>query len=584
MGWSYFLKFLDRRAVPLALVAAVLLALPGVRSPLLLDDVVHRAMLEDRLPGARWSSLELYDFVGAPERPATVLRDHGSVPWFTADDLKLRFVRPLSSALLAAEARLDERWIWVARLHSLAWFLVCIVIAAALHRRVLECGSGLATLIYALAAGHAMPISWLAARYALVCAAFGLLSVWCYLRAREDGWRPGQWLAPVTLGIGLLAGETALGAVGLIAAWELTAARGTPGDRLRAFAPVGGLTAIYLTTYLLLGYGAHASGIYLDATGGIGALLTAGRRLLMLAAEMIAGTPSDGFAAGSPSIQTLGAVWGVAVVVAAWLMWRVPHGHGAGHLHAAVAWMSIAAVTASLPGTLASLGGRVLTIALVPSSALVAVLVLGALNAAARQGSTRPVRAALRIVAGGLLTAHLGLGPVVRGVAGVALARVAERTHAIAAATPPCEGVMVVVAAADPAIATYVPAVLARRARAPERLRVLSMAPADHRIENVTPTGFDLVTLQTNRERSLWELLYRRAPLPAGTRVRIPSLDAVVAADSRGAPLRVRFDFGTPLTSPGLCFLQWRDGQLRALDLAGQTQVHLPHEVGPLGW
>jgi hypothetical protein len=584
MGPSSFLNLLDRRGLPLALVAAVLLALPGLRSPLLLDDVVHRAMLEDRLPGVRWGPLELYDFVGAPDRSATVLRDHGSVPWFTADDLRLRFVRPLSSAVLAAEARLDERWLWIARLHSLTWFGICLVFVAALHRRVLARGSGLATIIYAVAAAHAMPISWLAARYALVCSAFGLLGVWCYLRAREDGWRAGRWVAPPALGAGLLAGETAMGAVALIAAWELTVARGTPGERLRAFAAVGALAAIYLVTYVVLGYGARASGIYLDAAGGLETWLTAGRRFLILAGEMIAGTPSDAFAAEPAFIQTLGAAWGAAAICAAWLICRVSREQTAVRLHGAVAWMAVAAATASLPGTLASLGGRVLTIALVPSSALVAVLILGALGAADRPDSMRAVRTALRIAAGGLLIAHLGLGPFVRAAAGVALARVAEETEAVAAATPSCDGTMVLVAAADPTIATYVPAVLARAARAPERLRVLSMAPGDHRVEHITETGFDLVTLRTDRERSLWELLYRRAPLPAGTRVTIPSLDALVAADSRGAPLRVRFDFGMPLSSRDLCFLHWRDGQLKELNLTGQTQVDLPHEPGPLGW
>jgi hypothetical protein len=142
---------------------------------------------------------------------------------------------------------------------------------------------------------------------------------------------------------------------------------------------------------------------------------------------------------------------------------------------------------------------------------------------------------------------------------------------------------MVLVTAADPTIATYVPATLALRDRGPERLLVLSMAASDHRIDNVTRTGFDLTTLGSDRVRSVWERLYRSGPLAAGSQVRITGLDALVVEDRAGAPVRVRFDFGEPLDSAHLCFLQWRDGSIVPLQRPEQGEtIDLPYQPGPM--
>jgi len=110
------------------------------------------------------------------------------------------------------------------------------------------------------------------------------------------------------------------------------------------------------------------------------------------------------------------------------------------------------------------------------------------------------------------------------------------------------------------------------------------MAPVDHRIEQVTPTGFDLVLSRTRPARTLWERLFRRAPLPAGTHVQISSLDATVIEDVSGTPTRMRFDFGEPLDSPHLCFYQWREGRIATLapPKIGDVMV-LAHQPGPMG-
>jgi hypothetical protein len=153
-----------------------------------------------------------------------------------------------------------------------------------------------------------------------------------------------------------------------------------------------------------------------------------------------------------------------------------------------------------------------------------------------------------------------------------------------AAAAPACSGVMIMPAVADPGVAIYVPALMMLNGRGPERLRVLSMAPVEHRIENVTRSGFDLAVLDRAREWTLWERVYRRRPLPAGTRVVIGSLDATVLEDAGGVPTRLRFDFGEPLDSPHLCFYQWRNSALVRLRVPRPGDaVHLGYEWGPGG-
>jgi hypothetical protein len=561
---------------------AVLLAF--VTAPLLEDDVIHRGMLLDRAPGVHWSPFELYDFVGGPTRPASLMRDRGLLPWFTDGDLELRFFRPLSSAVLAMDARLFGERTWLCRLHSLLWFLGILGLVAALHRRFLSASTaGAATLIYAVSAGHALPVSWIAARHTLVCTAFSLLAFWWHVRAREDGWSAGRWLSPLAFAVGLLAGEMTLGAVAVVGAWEIFGRRDPIRERIVGLAPVVSLAFVYLACYAAMGYGARGSGAYTGLGGGFSDALTVLRHFLILVGELAAATPSDAFGLGSARVQTSAALWGATMALALLAVYRFARPHVDQHEAAALRWMPIAAAAAALPGALALVGGRVLTLALLPATGVVAVVLVRGTAAVRLCGVRTLARALMAVAIGGFAFGHFVVGPAMRTIIGFELARLAREQHELAMRMAPCAGVMVLVAAADPTVATYVPATLVLRDRGPERLRVLSMAASDHRIDNVTRTGFDLTTHGSERVRSVWERLYRSGPLAAGTRVRVAGLDATVIQDRDGAPVRVRFDFGEPLDSPHLCLLQWRDGRIVPLrpPAPGET-IDLRYEPGPM--
>jgi hypothetical protein len=574
------------RAQIIACAAAILLALPSLTAPLLQDDVVHRVMLLDNTPDVHWGPLELYDFIGAPTRPAALLRDHGFLPWFAGDQLQLRFFRPISSALLAADVYFFGDRVWAARVHSLLWFFGVLALCAVLQRRFLSAPSAaLGTLIYAVSVGHALPVSWIAARHALVSSTFALVSFWFHVRARDDGWRVGRWLSPVGFLIALLAGEMALGALALIVAWELFGRSDTMAVRFRALFPCLVIALLYLAGYVAMGYGVRGSGGYVSMGDGISGALVIARHFLILIAELVAATPSDAFGTGAASIQVAGAVWGVFVTaVAAAVFWFTRSNLDARDA-SAMSWLPAAAAAAALPGALALIGGRVLTLALVPASGAVAVLLISGM-AALRQGLRgRATRIFVKVAIVCLAIDHLVVAPVLRVIISSTLTRFATRQQEIAAATPPCEGVMVLVAAADPIITTYVPATLALRHRRPERLRVLSMAPAAHRIENVTDTGFDLVTVGERATSTLWEQLYGGGPMRSGTRVRLTSFEATVLEDHDGVPSRVRFDFGEKLASPHLCLVAWRDGAIEALEKPQPGMViDVPYHPGPMGW
>ena len=66
------------------------------------------------------------------------------------------------------------------------------------------------------------------------------------MRARQDGWSPGRLLSWLAFVAGLLAGEMGLGALALMAAWEVFASRDATRRRILALLPFALIQAVLL--------------------------------------------------------------------------------------------------------------------------------------------------------------------------------------------------------------------------------------------------------------------------------------------------------------------------------------------------
>ncbi len=198
------------------LLAGTLVSLPALRLGFVIDDYFHVWLLER---GGLPAALELFTFSDGDPIANALRREEGPYPWWTLDDLRLRFLRPLSGITHWLDHRVFGRTTWPMHLHSIAWHLGLVAVAAAVFRRLLPVGvAGLAALLFAVDDAHALPVMWLANRNALVALVPGFAGLLAHLPWREHGWTPGAWLVPPLLALGLAAGEPALGAFAYLGA------------------------------------------------------------------------------------------------------------------------------------------------------------------------------------------------------------------------------------------------------------------------------------------------------------------------------------------------------------------------------
>ncbi|HXT96100.1 MAG TPA: hypothetical protein VN853_07355 [Polyangia bacterium] len=575
-----------RRAQLAVLLLGVALVLPSLRAGFFADDYVQIAGLEG------WSAnpaspLDLYAFVPRGRATVAALIDRGA-PYFAAPDLVLRFLRPLSSALMALDHALFGRRPLPYHVHTLLWYAGLLAVVGALYRRAAPRSLWpLAFLIFCLDDGHALSVTFIAARNAVVACALVWLGLGAHLRWRIHGWRPGAWLAPLLGALGLAAGEMGLGALAYLVAWELCERR--PGWR-RALAPTTLLVAGYLVIYRLAGAGAHHSGAYLDPFGDPRGFLTElPARLAMLFGSLLLRTPID-FAFLDDRLRApLIAVGAAAAgILALWLpraLRRLPPDEAA-----RVRWLGLGAAGALVCGTPGLLGARLLFAAGLGGSVVIAALLHDAWQLFRARRARLPALVAL--VALGL--PNIVLGAVALPAKTIFFARMFDgyrRMAREAEIDAPVPARVVVVALDDLFVVNLLsvraleqgraPAELAAIARGqgaelrgPDRLGelgggLLSMASAAHHLRRTAADTLELSTPEGTLLDGAWPALFRAPslPLPRGSVIHTSYMTATVLDDRVGRPTRVSFRFRRPLDDPALIFLVFQDHRLRRLAL-----------------
>lgn len=259
---------LQHRHLPWHLaIIAMLLCAPALRLGWLLDDDFHRAALtRPDVPALSRSPTDLFAYIKGDEAANRTSMALGMLPWWSREDLRIAFYRPLTSLTHWLDFQLWPHTPSLMHLHSLLWFGGAVVAATFFYRRTLGCTwiAGLAALLFAVDDAHGLPAVWLANRNALISVLFGLLTLIAHDRWRRNGWWPGAILGPLALLIGLLAKESTLAIGAYLLAYALFLDRGSRLGRLCSLAPCALIGLVWWITYKELGYGVTGSGWYLD--------------------------------------------------------------------------------------------------------------------------------------------------------------------------------------------------------------------------------------------------------------------------------------------------------------------------------
>ena len=305
---------------PLVVAAvAFLLVAPTLAAGYVLDDQLHLFILDgNAYPGGPRGAWDLYHFSdgGSGTRAAM---DQGLYPWWANPELRLAFFRPITSLWRASEHALFGHVAWPSHLGACLLYAATAFGAARMYRRFVGgAAAGLAALLYAVDDAHSLDVMWIANRHTLVSTALGLLALSLHV-GRKAPDRPSFAAAGVFL-LAMLGGESALGVVGYVVAYELVGRSASWRDRVRSVSPIFGALAAWAVAYKVGGYGAGGNAFYVDPLRQPGAFAVA---IFERGPKLVAGQlflpPSEVWGLAAPSarlVPFLGAT-AIALVIGA---------------------------------------------------------------------------------------------------------------------------------------------------------------------------------------------------------------------------------------------------------------------------
>lgn len=253
----------------IAVILAVGLTLPSLWNGFLGDDHAHRnVLLADTPISVRFmSALNLFCFSSEETSWKDRSRKNfGAVPWWSPEDSKFCFFRPLTSITHWLDYQFWPHTPTLMHLQSLLWFGMLVFLASFLYRRILDMKwvAGLAALFFAVDPAHGTPVGWLANRNALTAGVFGVLCLIVHDKWKQKGWRPGFLLGPLCFLLALLSAEAGIAIGAYLLSYTLFLERGSIRKRLIHLIPYALFFLPWALTYILLDCGTRNMGAYTD--------------------------------------------------------------------------------------------------------------------------------------------------------------------------------------------------------------------------------------------------------------------------------------------------------------------------------
>ncbi len=568
------------------------------------DDYAQIAMMEGGYPSPR-HPLSLFSFSTGEREDVQALMDAGFFPWFSHPELRLSMFRPLASAMMWIDHGLFGRWAPGYHIHSLLWWLALLLVAAWTFRRLLGDRLGLlATLFFVLDEVHGVMMGWIANRNAMVSALLGLLALTAHVRARERG-EPMPHRVWIYFLIALTAGEYTLCMLAYFVAFELVERHGDPvARRLRALAPLLALSLGFLVLRSALGFGSHASDLYIDPTRDpLRFLAVATDRLPVMISDLVLTLRADWWSFGVPPAFDLAGVYqGPAPLE----RWRVIQ-EGVGWvgllvvgLAAVVAlrgcapvsrevvrvrWLLLGALLSVVPPLVTAPGSRSLV---GPALGFAALLALLSRSLPSLWRARRRAGAALAAV---LVAIHVVLGTFL-GFWDTAqmpqLAKIVRETSLGVALPDPAlqDRRVIFLSSAEPITPTYFSLVRRLHNRAvPRSTWLLCPNPVPYDLSRTGPATLEAWLPHGTFLGTSYDLIFRtsQAPVGVGHRFVVDGMAATVLELRGGHPSRMRFDFEAPLHDSRYVILAPTPEGLRPYPLPpiGQT-VRVPRPVVPV--
>ncbi len=274
-------RFFSHRYLPAFLaIGAVLVMLPALKTGLVADDLPQRAvelrpsqlpprMHETGNPADAGSfSTVLFDLFGFSRNPQcmTLMKNYGTLPWWTPDDLRCSLCRPVAALTHWLDYRLFPDTPVLMHAHNIAWFAAVVFLITIVYRKLMGTGwaAGLAALLFLLDGNTYFPVAFVANRGFFLSLFFGLLCLYEHHQWRSTKSRSGLVLSALFLALSLFSEEGGASTFAFILAYALVLEPGPFRNRALTVLPSVLVIFVWRIIYISSGYGIAHIGLYID--------------------------------------------------------------------------------------------------------------------------------------------------------------------------------------------------------------------------------------------------------------------------------------------------------------------------------